>query len=89
MIQNNNGEKNQFEIFQERIDATCSHLPVCQACVLMLKECKRESTVHFPVKMDNGLVRMFTGYRVQHNDTRGPFKGGIRFHKLHPPILHR
>lgn len=80
MIQTKEVSTNQFKIFQERIDATCNHLPVCQACVLMLKECKRESTVHFPVKMDNGSIKIFTGYRVQHNDTRGPFKGGIRFH---------
>ena len=80
MNQTDKGTKSQFKIFQERIDTTCSHIPVCQACVLMLKECKRESTVHFPVKMDNGQIKIFTGYRVQHNDTRGPFKGGIRFH---------
>jgi len=39
-----------------------------------------EVIVHFPVKMDDGNVEMFTGYRVQHNDARGPFKGGLRFH---------
>jgi glutamate dehydrogenase (NAD(P)+) len=36
--------------------------------------------VHFPVKMDDGRVEMFTGYRVQHNNVLGPFKGGLRFH---------
>lgn len=36
-------------------------------------------TVHFPVKMDDGSIRMFTGYRSQHNDARGPYKGGLRF----------
>ena len=41
---------------------------------------KRELTVHFPVKMDDGSVRVFTGYRFQHNITRGPAKGGIRYH---------
>ena len=41
---------------------------------------KRELTVHFPVKMDDGGVQVFTGYRVQHNMARGPGKGGIRFH---------
>ena len=39
-----------------------------------------EIIVHFPVKMDDGKVEMLTGYRVQHNDARGPFKGGLRFH---------
>ena len=41
---------------------------------------KRALEVHFPVKMDNGEVRIFQGYRVQHNLTRGPAKGGIRYH---------
>lgn len=46
----------------------------------VLKQPKRELTVHFPVSMDDGSVQMFTGYRVHHNLTRGPAKGGIRFH---------
>ena len=41
---------------------------------------KREWTVNFPVTMDDGRTRVFTGYRVQHNMARGPAKGGIRFH---------
>jgi glutamate dehydrogenase (NAD(P)+) len=39
-----------------------------------------EITIHFPVVMDDGQVEMFTGYRVQHNNVRGPFKGGLRYH---------
>ena len=46
----------------------------------ILSECQRELTVHFPVRMGNGVVKVFTGYRVQHNVTRGPAKGGIRYH---------
>ncbi len=45
-----------------------------------LRTCQRELIVHFPVQMDNGKVRMFTGFRVQHNATKGPVKGGIRYH---------
>lgn len=41
---------------------------------------KRELTVHFPVKMDDGKIKIFTGYRVQHNMDRGPGKGGMRYH---------
>ncbi|BCX03893.1 MAG: glutamate dehydrogenase [Candidatus Roseilinea sp.] len=44
-----------------------------------LRSCKRELTVNFPVKMDSGEVRRFTGYRVHHNTARGPTKGGIRY----------
>jgi glutamate dehydrogenase (NAD(P)+) len=39
-----------------------------------------EIVVHFPVKMDNGRIEMFTGYRIQHNNALGPFKGGLRYH---------
>ena len=46
-----------------------------------LREPQRELTVHFPVKMDDGSVQVFTGYRVQHNLARGPAKGGIRYHQ--------
>src|ERR1700694_434549 len=46
----------------------------------VLREVQREFTCNFPVKMDTGHLRMFTGYRVQHNINRGPAKGGIRYH---------
>ena len=46
----------------------------------VLAKAKRELTVNFPVRMDDGTVRVFTGHRVQHNVARGPAKGGIRFH---------
>lgn len=46
----------------------------------VLREVKRQLIVTFPVKMDDGSVRMFEGYRVQHNLARGPAKGGIRYH---------
>ena len=45
-----------------------------------LRQCKRELTVNFPVTLDDGSIRMFTGYRVHHNTVRGPTKGGIRYH---------
>jgi glutamate dehydrogenase (NAD(P)+) len=47
----------------------------------VLSHCKRELTVNFPVKMDDGSVKVFTGHRVQHNLARGPAKGGIRYHQ--------
>ena len=45
----------------------------------VLKYPQRELTVHFPVKMENGGTHVFTGYRVQHNGSRGPCKGGLRY----------
>jgi glutamate dehydrogenase (NAD(P)+) len=47
---------------------------------LILAQPKNEIMVHFPVRMDNGQFRLFKGYRVQHNNALGPFKGGLRFH---------
>lgn len=47
----------------------------------ILKNPQRETKVYLPVEMDDGTVKVFEGYRVQHSNIRGPFKGGIRFHK--------
>lgn len=46
----------------------------------ILATTQNEIVVHFPVKMDNGSIEVFTGYRVQHNNANGPFKGGLRYH---------
>ena len=48
---------------------------------LILAQPKNEIMVHFPVKMDNGTYRLFKGYRVQHNNVLGPYKGGMRYHQ--------
>ena len=48
----------------------------------MLSNPLNEVIVHFPVRMDSGEIRVFEGYRIQHDNTLGPFKGGIRFHEL-------
>ncbi|MEM6750037.1 MAG: Glu/Leu/Phe/Val dehydrogenase [Planctomycetota bacterium] len=47
---------------------------------LILAQPKNELMLHFPVRMDDGTYRLFKGYRVQHNNTLGPYKGGMRFH---------
>lgn len=46
---------------------------------LILAQPKNELIVHFPVRMDDGSFRLFKGYRVQHNNVLGPYKGGIRY----------
>jgi glutamate dehydrogenase (NAD(P)+) len=46
----------------------------------ILSTTKNEVEVHFPVRMDDGTIKIFNGYRVQHNDVLGPFKGGLRYH---------
>lgn len=71
---------NLYEAAQRQIDKTSKFLDVDAGIIEKLKYSKRELTVHFPVKMDDDSLRMFTGYRIQHNDVRGPSKGGIRYH---------
>ncbi len=71
---------NPFEIAQEQIERAGKKLNLEAGLLEILKHPKRELTVNFPVKMDDGSVKVFTGYRVQYNDARGPFKGGIRYH---------
>jgi glutamate dehydrogenase (NAD(P)+) len=46
----------------------------------VLTKCKRELTVHFPVRKDDGTTDVYTGYRIHHNEARGPVKGGLRYH---------
>jgi len=71
---------NPFEMVVSQIDAVCDRLNIEDVYRLRLERCERELTVNFPVKMDDGTVKLFTGFRIQHNDTRGPAKGGIRYH---------
>lgn len=69
-----------FEAVVSQINAACERLNVKDAYRLRLGKCERELITNFPVKMDDGTVEIFTGFRVQHSDSRGPAKGGIRYH---------
>ena len=71
---------NPFEIVQQQISEAAKYLNLDPAIEAVLREPKRVLTVTFPVKMDDGTTRVFTGIRAQHNDAIGPYKGGIRFH---------
>ena len=70
---------NPYEVAVAQFDEAADRLGLSQSMRAVLRKPKRELIVNFPVRMDNGDVQMFTGYRVQHNITRGPAKGGIRF----------
>ena len=70
---------NPYTTALAQFDASADLLNLPQATRAILRMPKRELTVNFPVKMDNGTIKIFTGYRVQHDITRGPAKGGIRF----------
>ena len=63
-----------------QVDIAAERLKLDPGIGEKIKKTKRELIVHFPVKMDDGSVEIFTGYRVQHNVTRGPGKGGVRYH---------
>src|SRR2546428_12844193 len=70
---------NPFEVAQRQIDRVGKRLKLEPGLLEVLKHPKRELTVNFPVRMDDGSIRVFTGYRVQYNDALGPFKGGLRY----------
>jgi glutamate dehydrogenase (NAD(P)+) len=73
-------KENPFEIAQRQFDNAAKYLDLKEGIRAKLRVPKRELTVYFPVKMDDGSIQIFTGYRVQHNLARGPAKGGIRYH---------
>ena len=70
---------NPFGVATAQFDEAADRLHLRQELRAILRMPKRELTVNFPVRMDDGRVQMYTGYRVQHNINRGPAKGGIRF----------
>jgi len=71
---------NPFHVAQQQFDQAAEMLHLPDDIRAILRVPQRELTVNFPVQMDDGSTRVFTGYRVQHNLSRGPVKGGIRYH---------
>lgn len=71
---------NPFEMAQAQFDKAADVLGLDPATRDLLRFPLREYHVAIPVRMDDGSVKVFRGFRVQHNDSRGPCKGGIRFH---------
>ena len=69
-----------FAVAQSQFDSAAEAMGLDPAMREILRVPQRELIVNFPVRMDNGTVQVFTGYRVQHNITRGPAKGGLRYH---------
>ncbi len=75
-----NNSYNPFETAQKQFDRAADMLDLKQATRDLLRTPIREFHFSIPIRMDDGLMKVFRGYRVQHNDARGPAKGGIRFH---------
>ena len=74
------GQINAFEMAQKQFDGVAKQLKLDPGVAEVLRWPMREFSFRIPVRLDDGSLRVFQGYRVQHNDARGPNKGGIRFH---------
>jgi glutamate dehydrogenase (NAD(P)+) len=73
---------NAWHSAQAQFDSAAERLGLNRSLRAVLRVAQRELSVRFPVKLDDGRLRMLHGYRVQHNVARGPAKGGIRYHPL-------
>lgn len=73
-------EVNVLEMARKQLALAAKYLDLDEGLHEVLAQPKRQVVVNFPVVMDNGEVRCFQGYRVQHNSSRGPTKGGLRYH---------
>ncbi|GAB5465334.1 MAG: NAD-specific glutamate dehydrogenase [Candidatus Kapaibacteriales bacterium] len=74
------GSFNAFKMAQEQFDSVANKLGLDDATKDLLREADKEYHFNIPIRMDDGSYKVFRGFRVQHNDARGPNKGGIRFH---------
>ncbi len=74
------GPINAFEMAQKQFDNVAKQLKLDPGVAEVFRWPMREYSFRIPVRLDDGSLRVFQGYRVQHNDARGPCKGGIRFH---------
>ena len=77
---NYKGRINPFRMALEQLDLAAARLKLDPNLTVILRNCQRTLIVSVPVRMDDGSLRVFTGYRVQHSTERGPAKGGIRYH---------
>src|SRR5882724_6989256 len=71
-----------FDVVQGHLDRASHLVNVPEYVHTILRQPKTEIIVNFPVKMDDGRYRLFKGYRIQHSNILGPYKGGMRFHEV-------
>jgi glutamate dehydrogenase (NAD(P)+) len=72
---------NLYTIVQGQLEKASKAINMSREVALILSQPKNEIIINFPVRLDDGTYRLFKGYRVQHNNILGPFKGGIRYHE--------
>ena len=70
-----------FQVIQGYLKRAARVIDLDPTVESILSQPKNEIIVHFPVRMDNGDVKVFKGYRIQHSNLLGPYKGGIRYHE--------
>ncbi len=80
LAQPESGKQSAFDNALAQFDRAAQIIKLSADQIAVIREPKRITEVKLPVRMDNGSIRVFTGYRVQHNVARGPAKGGVRFH---------
>lgn len=73
-------KSNMYENVKNQFEKAADVMALDQSVRKILAITNNEIVVHFPVKLDNGTIEIFTGYRVQHNNALGPYKGGLRYH---------
>src|SRR5438105_8386231 len=73
-------DRNPFRIAMRQFDTAAEKLELSEGLREVLRRPRRALSLSLPIKMDDGSLRVFQGYRVQHNSSRGPCKGGIRYH---------
>ena len=73
--------ENPYEIARQQLRLVGKTFNIDPNLISVLQECKKAVEVAIPISMDDGSIRVFNGYRVQHNVARGPSKGGIRYHQ--------
>src|SRR5215207_4632850 len=73
-------EVSNYEIVTHYFEAAADRLEVDEDVRAVLRSAYREVQVQIPVKLSDGRIHVFSGYRVQHNGARGPYKGGVRYH---------
>ena len=74
-------EKTPWDFWVEHFHGIADRLHLDDSVRQVLSHCQCELTVNFPVQMDDGSIKVFTGYRVEHSLARGPARGGIRYHQ--------
>ena len=80
---------NPFRIAMRQFDAAAEKLKLDPGLREFLRSPRRAMLLNLPIKLDNGKIKVFQGFRVQHNNSRGPCKGGIRYHPMSALMRYR